>query len=210
VREAGFDGVQIHGAHGYLTTQFLTPKTNLRQDRWGGNEGRRSAFLKAIAAEVRRQVGPDYPVWIKLGVAGSEDSGLDMEEGARVANRCTNYAIDCIEISFALGRPEWMDLGTEAPLFPLADAVRDAVGPDYPLGLVYGFRTRQCMETVLNSGVVQMISLCRPLIAEPDLVHKMEQGLSDEVACTRCDLCRSGEDEEGIVCRNEAVQQSLA
>lgn len=211
VREAGFDGLQLHGAHGYLITQFLTPKTNLRRDRWGGDdEERRSAFLKAVVAEIRRQVGPDYPLWIKLGVAGSEDSGLDMEEGARIAARCVTYGIDCVEISFALGRPEWVDLSTEPPLFPLADAVRDAVGSDYPLALVYGFRTRRCMTTVLNSGVVQMISLCRPLIAEPDLVHKMERGLVQEVACVRCDLCHPGEGEEGIACRNEQVLRNLA
>lgn len=209
VREAGFDGLQLHGAHGYLITQFLTPKTNLRRDRWGGNEERRSAFLKAVVAEMRRRVGNDYPLWIKLGVAGSKESGLDMEEGARIAARCANYGIDCVEISFALGRPEWMGLSTEPPLFPLADAVRDAVGPDYPLALVYGFRTRSCMEAVLNSGVVQMISLCRPLIAEPDLVHKMERGLVDEVACVRCDLCHPGEGEEGIACRNEQVLHDL-
>ncbi len=209
-REAGFDGVQIHGAHGYLVTQFLTPETNLRDDRWGGDEERRSAFLKAVVAEVRRQVGPDYPVWVKLGVAGRESSGLDMEEGARIAARCATYGIDCVEISFALGRPEWMDLTVEAPLRPLAEAVREAVGPDYPLSLVYGFRTRRCMEAVLNSGLVQMISLCRPLIAEPDLVHKMEQGLIEEVACVRCDLCHPGEDEEGIACRNEQVLEDLS
>lgn len=210
VQEAGFDGVQIHGAHGYLITQFLTPETNLREDRWGGDEKRRSAFLKAVVAEIRRQVDPDYPVWIKLGVAGRESSGLDMEEGARIAARCATYGVDCVETSFALGRPEWLDLTVEAPLRPLAEAVRDAVGPDYPLSLVYGFSTRQCMERVLNDGIVQLISLCRPLIAESDLVHKMEEGLAEEVACVRCDLCHPGEDEEGIACRNEQVLKKLS
>ncbi|MFP3895403.1 MAG: hypothetical protein ACLFV5_00995 [Anaerolineales bacterium] len=210
VREAGFDGVQIHGAHGYLITQFLTPETNFRQDRWGGDEERRSAFLKAVVAEMRRQVGPHYPVWIKLGVAGRESSGLDVEKGARIAAWCASYGIDCVEISFALGRPEWMDLTVEAPLRPLAGAVRDAVGPDYPLALVYGFRTRRCMERVLSNGAVQLISLCRPLIAEPDLVRKIKQGLIDEVACVRCDLCHPGEGEEGIACRNERVLEDLS
>ena len=208
-REAGFDGVQLHGAHGYLISQFLTPATNLRNDRWGGDAERRRAFLKAVVSEVRRQVGDDYPVWIKLGVAGRREMGLAISEGAQVARACAEYGIDCVEISFAIGMPEDLDMRVEAPLLPLAQVVRQAVGPHYPLALVNGFRTRAVMEEVLASGVVQLISLSRPLIAEPDLPKKMREGKVTKVACMRCDRCWPEKPGEGIACHNEKVQEAL-
>ena len=174
-REAGFDGVQIHGAHGYLVTQFLTPQTNQCDDAWGGDAERRFAFLRAIIEQMRRQVGDDYPIWIKLGVAGREESQLAIAEGARIAAACTGYGVDCIEISHALGEPEDIDKRQEAPYRPWAEAVRQAVGDDFPLALVNGFRTRAGMEAVLDNDLVQMVSLCRPLIAEPDLPNKLRE-----------------------------------
>jgi len=209
VREAGFDGVQLHGAHGYLISQFLVPATNHRDDRWGGDAERRCAFLKAVVSEVRRQVGDDYPVWIKLGVAGFQWTGLTVSEGAQVARACTEYGIDCVEISFAIGMPEELDTPGEAPLLPLAQAVCQAVGPSYPLALVNGFRSRAVMEEVLGSGVVQLISLSRPLIAEPDLPNKMRDGRSSQVACVRCDRCWPEKCGEGIACHNDKVQEAL-
>jgi len=216
VREAGFDGVQLHGAHGYLISQFLVPATNHRDDQgcsilqpcWGGDAERRRAFLKAVAFEVRRQVGADYPVWIKLGVAGFQWTGLTASEGAQVARACAGYGIDCVEISFAIGMPEDLDTRGEAPLLPLAQAVRQAVEPSYPLALVNGFRSRAVMEEVLTSGVVQLISLSRPLIAEPDLPNKLRDGKSSQVACVRCDRCWPEKPGEGIACHNEKVQEA--
>ena len=209
-REAGFDGVEIHGAHGYLISQFLSPLTNRRQDAWGGDLQARRRFLQAVYQRVRQAVGPDYPVWIKLGVAGRRESGLSIAEGAQVAAACFEYGIECVEISHALGQPEELDMRLEAPYLPMAQAVRRAVGPDRPLALVSGFRTRGKMHEVLDSGVVQMISLCRPLIAEPDLPDKLRDGLTDEAACTRCDLCRPGASGEPIACQNPRVLESLS
>ena len=214
VREAGLDGVELHGAHGYLITQFLSPATNLRQDRWGGSFERRLTFLKEVSAEVRRQVGDDYPVWIKLGVAGSKENGLSIPMGARVAAACATYGIDCIEISHARGIPEGMRAKREAVFLPMAEAVREAVGTHFPLALVYGFRSRSVMEEVLASEVVQLISMSRPLIAEPDLPNKLRTGASDRALCQSCGRCLSmvvaetlpG---EGVACHNPKVQEAL-
>jgi 2,4-dienoyl-CoA reductase-like NADH-dependent reductase (Old Yellow Enzyme family) len=209
-REAGFDGVQIHGAHGYLVTQFLSPATNRREDEWGGDETRRSAFLRAVITEVRHQVGADYPVWIKLGVAGRQESGLTMAEGARVAAVCAEHGIDCIEVSHGLGVPEGLPDGGEGRFLPMALAVRQAVGADYPLALVAGFRTLRGMERILSDGAVQIISICRPLIAEPNLPNKLQMG-AVEVACVRCDLCRPRRGgDQGVACRNLDVRRRLA
>jgi 2,4-dienoyl-CoA reductase-like NADH-dependent reductase (Old Yellow Enzyme family) len=209
VREAGFDGAQIHGAHGYLVTQFLTPMTNRRDDAWGGDAERRLAFLKAIVREARRQVGDDYPLWIKLGVAGHEESQLTIAEGARIAAACANYGVDCIEISHALGEPEELDMRQEAPYRPWAEAVRQAVGDDFPLALVNGFRTRAGMEAVLENGMVQMVSLCRPLIVEPDLPNKLRKDSDYEHVCTRCWECWPKELGMGVACRNAGVLRRL-
>ncbi|MBN1401249.1 MAG: NADH:flavin oxidoreductase [Anaerolineae bacterium] len=203
VREAGFDGVQLHGGHGYLVCQFLSPMMNLRDDDWGGDETKRCAFLVALTREMRRQVGPDYPLWLKLGVAGSEASGLTKEMGARAGALAAESGVDCIEITTGLGVPAWVDAREEGCYRPMAEAVREQVGPDYPLALVGGFSTLAGMQAMLDSDLVQMISLSRPLIAEPDLPLRLEQGLSDRAICVRCNRCRSERPGDGIACHRE-------
>ena len=206
-REAGFDGVQIHGAHGYLISQFLSPMTNRREDVWGGDPARRLAFLRAVIAEVRRQVGSEYPVWIKLGLAGSAASGLSTAQGAQVAAQCAILGFDCVEISHGLDCPESIDRRAEAAYLPMGQAARRAVGAGYPLALVYGFRTRACMEALVSGGLLQLISLCRPLIAEPDLPLRLAQGLTNRALCVRCDACRPREPGQWVECRNARVQR---
>jgi 2,4-dienoyl-CoA reductase-like NADH-dependent reductase (Old Yellow Enzyme family) len=208
-REAGLDGVQIHGAHGYLVTQFLSTMTNQRNDAWGGDPERRRAFLDAVIAEVRGQVGDDYPVWIKLGVAGKAESGLPLSAGARVAASCAVKGVDCVEISHGLGIPEEIDAEREAAFRALAEGVREAVGQRYPLAVVYGFSTRAGMEAVLESGLVQMVSLCRPLIAEPDLPDKLRRIEGYQATCVRCGKCWPEALGEGMACHNAAVQRKL-
>ena len=204
-REAGFDGVQLHAAHGYCASQFLAPRTNRRDDEWGGDPARRRAFLLAMVAAARQQVGEDYPVWIKLGVAGDEASGLRPDEGAEAAQACARAGVDCIEISHGLGVPPEADDSQEGEYLPLARATRSRVGPDYPLALVSGFSSLSAMEAVLRDGLVQLVSLCRPFIAQPDLVRRFEADPGYVAACTRCNLCRPTPPETSIECRNNDV-----
>ncbi|NLV74852.1 MAG: hypothetical protein GXY52_09260 [Chloroflexi bacterium] len=206
-REAGFDGVQLHGAHGYLVSQFLMQATNRRDDAWGGDATRRRAFLLAIIAEARTQVGPDYPLWLKLGVAGTPSNGLPIEEGAAAAAASFAAGVDCIEISHALGMPNNVN-PTEPLLLPQAQAVRAACGLDAPLALVNGFRTRVAMEAVLASGVAQLVSLSRPLIAEPALGLNLQQG-AERLLCTRCGRCWPTGLGAGIACNNPSVQKKV-
>jgi len=205
-REAGFDGVQIHGAHGYLVSQFLTPWTNVRQDSWGAGGARgRLAFLEAVIAEVRRQVGDDYPVWIKLGVSGARRFGFTLAEGKEAAVACRDAGVGLVEISHALGRPAEASHGA-APFLPLAKGIRQAVGPEYPLALVNGLRSLRVMERLLASGVVQMISLSRPLIAEPDLPSRLASGHAGRSLCVSCGGCWPRFPGEGFGCHNAEVQ----
>ncbi len=207
-REVGFDGVQLHGAHGYLISQFLTPGTNRRSDAWGGDPERRRAFLAAVAAAVRGQVGADYPVWIKLGLAGDAEHGPTIAEGAQTAAACQRLGLDCVEISHGVGEPEECGGHAEGRYLPMAVAARQVVEPAYPLALVQGFRSRAVMEQVLSTGVVQLISLCRPLILEPDLPNKLRDGLVDRAGCRSCRRCWPESEGEGIACRNAKASGS--
>lgn len=209
-REAGFDGVQIHGAHGYLVSQFLTPATNQRSDAWGGDLERRLAFLRRVIQEVRAQVGLDYPVWIKLGAAGSEKSGQTLDQGVQAAVACMEEGVESIELSHGWGTPEWAKEAGEPPFLRMAEAVRAAVGPGYPLALVNGFRSLDVMERVLGTGVVDLISMCRPLIVEPDLPRKLRAGITDVAICASCSQCWPNDFGEGIACHNRSVQRRLA
>ncbi len=209
-REAGFDGVQIHGAHGYLVSQFLTPATNHAHRCVGRRRRTAPAFLRRVIQEVRAQVGADYPVWIKLGVAGSEASGQTLEEGVQAALACVEEGVDAIELSHGWGSPAWAKDAPEPPFLRMAEAVRAAVGPDYPLALVNGFRHVDVMERVLDSGAADLISLCRPLIVQPDLPRLLQDGALDEAICASCSQCWPNALGEGVACHNRSVQRRLA
>jgi 2,4-dienoyl-CoA reductase-like NADH-dependent reductase (Old Yellow Enzyme family) len=208
-RDAGLDGVQLHGAHGYLINQFMMPSTNLRNDAWGGDAARRQTFLRSVVAAIRTQVGDDYPLWIKLGVASDAEHGLAIAAGAEYAAACAGWGIDAIEISNALGVPEELDLKSDGAYVPLARVVRQAVGPSYALAVVNGFRSPSAAEQVLASGTAQMLSLCRPLIAEPDLAKQWRDGRSTTVACVRCGRCWPEGPGQGVDCHNAQVRKKL-
>jgi len=205
-RAAGLDGVQIHAAHGYLVSQFLTPSTNRREDAWGGDPGRRRATLGAVLDAVRRHAGDDYPLWVKLGVAGHASSGLTAVEGAGAAVVAFDHGADCVEVSHALGVPEELAGNGEANFLPLARAVRDAVGAGQPLALVSRLRSREVMDAVLSEGVAQLVSLCRPLILEPDLPNRLRNGAASAARCVRCGRCWPAAPGEGVGCHNRAMR----
>ncbi len=191
VREAGFDAVQIHAAHGYLIGQFLSPHANRRTDGWGGSLEHRAEFLRQVAAAVRAQVGPDYPVLIKLGLADFIDGGLALEEGLHVAAMLEGMGIDLVEISGGAGagnsRERVRLLDDEGYFLPWARLVRQHTS--LPLAVVGGMRSLSVMQGALDEGAADLISLSRPLIREPDLPRKLRLGLSKRSACISCNLC---------------------
>jgi 2,4-dienoyl-CoA reductase-like NADH-dependent reductase (Old Yellow Enzyme family) len=206
VREAGLDGILIHGAHGYLTSVFLSPFTNHRTDEWGGDFQRRFRFLDEVYRSVRKSVGNDYPVAIKLGIKDDAQEGLSLEEGAEVAGHLARIGIDAIEISAGVAtkavpsRSNILSREQEAYFLPYAKAVRPKVGK-LPLSLVGGLRSPDLMEEIITSGWTDFVSLARPFICEPDLVAKIRAGHWDPVSCTRDDRCRAGIGKEGLRCR---------
>jgi 2,4-dienoyl-CoA reductase-like NADH-dependent reductase (Old Yellow Enzyme family) len=205
-QEAGFDGVQIHGAHGYLVGQFLSPFVNHRTDEWGGDIEGRTRFLRAVCKAVREQVGPDYPVAIKLGMMDGVEGGLTAEEGARVVAALEETGIDGIEISGGIGGGRNINTragihreADEAYFRPLARQARPATR--LPIMLVGGFRSRSVMEEVLVAGDADFISLCRPLICEPDLPNRMRTGMQERSRCISANRCWAEREGEGIACK---------
>lgn len=202
---AGFDAVQIHGAHGYLVSQFLSPYTNRRRDAWGGDWNGRTRFLRAVCRAVREQVGPDYPLFVKLGLMDGMEDGLAPEEGLRVVAALAGMGLDAVEISGGIGggrnlttRPGIRRAEDEAYFRPLARQARAAT--QLPIILVGGLRSRQVMEDVLSSGDADMVSLCRPLISEPDLPRRMQQG-QERARCISGNRCWPDHADEGIACK---------
>jgi 2,4-dienoyl-CoA reductase-like NADH-dependent reductase (Old Yellow Enzyme family) len=205
-KEAGFDGVQIHGAHGYLIGQFLSPFVNRRTDEWGGDIEGRMRFLRAVCEAVREQVGPDYPVAIKLGLMDGVEGGLTPEEGAHVVAALEGMGLDGVEISGGMGGGRNINARTgirseedEAYFRPLARQVRPVTS--LPIILVGGFRSRQVMEEVLSSGDADFISVCRPLICDPDLPNRMRAGLQQRSRCISANRCWAEREGEGIACK---------
>ncbi len=206
VKQAGFDAVQIHGAHGYLVSQFLSPFVNKRSDEWGGDFHGRMRFLRAICQAVRRQVGPDYPMFIKLGVMDGVEGGLSLEEGVEVVAALDSMGLGAVEISVGVGGKNATSIRKgikseedEGYFRPSAHAAQSKTR--LPIILVGGFRSRGVMEDVLSSGDADFISLCRPLICEPDLPERLHLGLQERSRCISANRCWAAKPAEGISCK---------
>jgi 2,4-dienoyl-CoA reductase-like NADH-dependent reductase (Old Yellow Enzyme family) len=205
-QQAGFDAVQIHGAHGYLISQFLSPFTNRRTDAWGGGLDGRVRFLATVCEAVRARVGPDYPVFIKLGMADAVEGGLTLEDGAEVTAALADMDLDAVEISGGIGggeslnaRPGIRSEADEAYFRPWAQRARS--GTSLPIALVGGLRSRDVMEDVLEAGDADFISICRPLICEPNLPNRLREGGQERAACISGNRCWPDAPGEGIACR---------
>ncbi len=178
-QQAGFTGVQIHGAHGYLVSQFLSPHHNRRDDKWGGSLENRMRFVLEIYAAIRAATGPDYPIGIKLNSADFQKGGFSEDDSIRVVKALEEAGIDLIEISGGTYEAPAMMKGKreknvrestqkrEAYFLQYAAELRKTV--NVPLVVTGGFRSRVGMEEALNSGATDMVGLCRPLILRPDL-----------------------------------------
>lgn len=211
-QEAGFDGVQIHGAHGYLVSQFLSPFVNRRADEWGGDLEGRMCFLRAVCQAVREQVGPDYPMLIKLGLMDGMEGGLTPEGGVQVAAALEEMGLDGMEISGGIGGGRALNTrkgirseADEAYFRFLAQKARPVTR--LPIILVGGFRSRQVMEEVLAAGDADFISLCRPLICEPDLPNRLRLGLQERSACISANRCWAEKTGEGIACKRPIKEE---
>jgi len=198
--EAGADGVQIHAAHGYLINQFLSPFFNRREDAWGGSDEKRFSFLKQIFLSIKKNVPAELPVFIKLNTNDfTPQVGIQPDLAALYAKWLAELGIDGIEISsgtlsyspLAMSRNQ-AEVGEfafrESYHLEAAEKIKPVIG-HIPLMLVGGLRKMEQMESILDSGQADMISMCRPFIREPHLVKRFESGKSDKVGCVSCNNC---------------------
>jgi len=184
-KKAGFSGVQIHGAHGYLVSQFLSPHHNLRTDEWGGSPENRRRFVMAVYAEIRRQVGPDFPVGIKLNSADFQRGGFTEEESMETIQALAEAGIDLIEISGgtyeapamngALQQPKKASTAAREAYF-LEFAEKARARTQVPLMVTGGFRTAAGMNEALRSGAFDVVGLARLLAIDPDAPASLLQG----------------------------------
>lgn len=192
--EAGFDGVQVHAAHGYLISCFLTPSENRRDDAYGGDAGGRRALLLRVAERTRAAIGADAALLCKLGARDGRDDSLTMEESVGTAQALESVGVDAIEVSSTLtgsvAHPaaEGIDCeDKEAYFAPQARTIKAAV--NIPVILVGGLRSLGVMECVVHDGTCDLVSLCRPFIREPGLVNAFAEGRAERAGCISCNKC---------------------
>lgn len=181
--QSGFDGVQVHAAHGYLLNQFLSPRTNQRTDAWGGGLENRARLLLTIVREIRRVVRPQLAVAIKLNASDFLRGGFTEDEAAEVIAMLSGERIDLIEISGGTyERPASFGVGVEPrdarEAYFLTFARRARATTRLPLMFTGGFRRRSTMESALDDGV-SVVGLARPLVMEPDLPRRLLSGESE-------------------------------
>lgn len=188
-REAGFDGVELHAAHGYLLSQFLSPLFNRRNDGYGGSiENRTRIIIEAVEA-IRCETSPDYPVFIKLNSSDGVQGGLTESESIAVAKLLAAAGVSAIEVSGAWRACKAKDFDGE-PFFGRY-AKRFARETDIPVLLTGGNRRPEIMERMVRESGIAGFGLCRPLICEPDLVNRWAADPAYAPRCISCNGCSS-------------------
>jgi 2,4-dienoyl-CoA reductase-like NADH-dependent reductase (Old Yellow Enzyme family) len=210
-KRAGFDAVQLHGAHGYGINQFLSPAWNIRGDAYGGSVKNRYRFLAETLEAVRAAVGADFPVMIKLSVADFVEGGITPQEGVQIARMLETDGIDCIEASGgSIASPNGMGpvrTGVvkkvhEAYFADMAAAVKREV--KVPVVTVGGVRSLERIGEILAQGSADYVAMSRPFIREPGLVNRWKAGDTSKAACISCNGCfETGRSGLGISCKVE-------
>ncbi|MFB0526138.1 MAG: NADH:flavin oxidoreductase [bacterium] len=206
VKNAGFDGVEIHSVHGYLISQFLSPITNRRKDSWGGSLDNRMRLLVEVYRRTRETVGKDYPVLAKVPAGDFVEGGLTVKEACEVAKKLSELGIDAIELSGGLagsryrkGRKDLSWMRKEAYFRPYAEMLKKVT--NVPVILVGGLRKPETMRKILEEGSADLIGLARPLIREPDFPNRIKRGDLRKAECVSCSNCSGASGREPTKCR---------
>lgn len=204
VKKAGFDGVQIHAAHGYFLNQFLSPYYNRRNDEYGGSINNRARIIFEIYDEIRDQVGDDFTVLIKVTAGDFVEGGQRFEDCLQLCKQLDKRGIDGIEVSGNIHSSaeeyvgqNWYGYSVKEDAYFKDYAEKIAKQVAAPVSLVGGLRKFDVMEELLEETEIEYFSLCRPLMAEPDLINRWQQGDRSESKCTSCSNCY---DDDGNVC----------
>jgi 2,4-dienoyl-CoA reductase-like NADH-dependent reductase (Old Yellow Enzyme family) len=194
-KEAGFDGIQIHAAHGYLLSQFLSSAFNKREDGYGGDLENRARLLLEVVQEVRDAVGSHVPVMVKLNSDDHLTGGLHLQDSLQVGMMLQQAGIDAIELSggtiisgnLSPSRPKILSEEKEAYFRNAAQAFKKKL--DLPLILVGGIRSFHLAEKIILQGDADYISMSRPFIREPHLINRWVSGDLRKAACLSDGKC---------------------
>jgi 2,4-dienoyl-CoA reductase-like NADH-dependent reductase (Old Yellow Enzyme family) len=199
--QAGFDAVQIHGAHGWLVSAFLSPVTNHRQDEWGGSAEKRARFVVRAIEGIRKLTAPDFPILIKLGLKDYHPQGKTVEEGISSVKRFIKAGLDALEVSEGVEEQAFHHIRKDAvnPYY-LEECRRARAALDIPIILVGGMRQLTEIEQVVDGGVADAVSMCRPVIMDQHIVRKFRQGIAAESKCTSCNGCIAEMQKQNLHC----------
>jgi 2,4-dienoyl-CoA reductase-like NADH-dependent reductase (Old Yellow Enzyme family) len=207
-QEAGFDGAQLHAAHGYLLSSFLSPRTNQRDDQYGGSTENRTRIIRDIYQRARSKVGDRFPILIKINTTDFLPGGIDLNEAVRVGQLFSDAGFAAIEASGgmweAMTRKKeelgWLPVfmpesrtgikaqNQEAYFLSGAKALKEKTNAT--IISVGGFKSFSKIEEALTSKAADFVSMCRPLIRQPDLPHLWRSGEgSDKAECISCNAC---------------------
>ena len=213
-REAGFDAVQLHAAHGYLLSQFLSPAFNQRSDAYGGSALGRARFLLEATAQVRAAVGPDYPLLAKMNCRDFVEDGLELADSLEIGKELEKAGLDALEVSggtvvsknLSPSRTGIKTQDQEAYFREEAKAFKQALS--IPVILVGGIRTRDLSEKLIQEGYCDLVSMSRPLIRQPDLAERWRKGEAQGTTCISDNLCfKAGARGKGVYCLSRERQQ---
>ena len=178
-KEAGFSGVQIHAAHGYLISQFLSPHDNRRTDKYGGSLENRIRFLKEIYLGMREELGKDFPIGIKINSTDFKEDGLTEEDSLETIVELANLGLDFVEISGGTyERPAMMGATSTSSnkVFFAEYSKKLKQKVDIPVIVTGGIRSINAMNTLLNDNTTDFIGIARPLTIDPNIPNKIKQG----------------------------------
>jgi len=211
VKEAGFDGVQLHMAHGYLLCSFFSPYYNHRQDEYGGSVENRARLAVEVVKAVRNEVGPDFPILAKLNSEDGIEGGVTYELAGQHAKILEEAGLDAIELSGGCGADgaKWPSSRGVNPKTVEEEGYFKGASPYFrancnlPLILVGGYRTVEGGEKMTQSGAADFVSISRPLVREPGLIGRWLAGDTARAKCVSCNLCRDrlfAETVDGLIC----------
>lgn len=190
-REAGFDLVEIHGAHGYLINQFLSPYSNRRQDDYGGSFNNRARFPLMVLDRVRKAVGDDYPVCYRMSADEYVEGGLTIEDTTVFARMLVEKGVDAISVSGGVYESSKMivqsPLVAEGVFADNAGVIKEAINAAVPVMVAGNIKDPYTAESILDEGKTDMIALARALLADADFPNKAQTGRTEDIdSCTGC------------------------
>lgn len=174
-KRAGFDAVEIHGAHGFLLNEFYSPLTNLREDEYGGNREKRMRLPLEVVAEVKKSVGEDFPIFYRLGSDDMMDGGLTIEDGIALATKLVEAGIKLIDVSGGLIGSS-TDNRPPGYFVPQSWAIKKAVS--VPVTAVGGIKTAELADSIIREGKADLVAIGRALLADPEWAIKAAEELS--------------------------------